>query len=383
MKLPALQRRTLALLAVIVLLLLLLGYVALRSGPLAPVTVTVATVQKQALKPSLFGIGTIQARYTYQIGPTAAGRLKHLDVHVGDTVKAGQVIGEMDPVDLDQRITAQQATIQAGTASVRQAEAKRVYAQTQAQRYAQLLAVHSTSEETLASKRQDLAVADGALAAARDDLARQRADLQALRAQNTNLHLIAPVDGLVAARYIDPGSTVLAGEAVVEVINPNSLWVDTRFDQISATGLAAGLPAHIVLRSRQDQTLPGRVLRVDPLADAVTEETLAKMVFDKLPTPLPPVGELAEVTVELPALPAAPVIPNAALREVDSQRGVWTLNADKLAFVSVVLGRSDLHGHVQVLQGLKAGDHVVVYSEKALHRGSNIHVVDHIPGVAQ
>ena len=382
MKFPAMQRRTLALVAVIVPLALLLAYVALRSGPLAPVAVTVAEVQKRALAPSLFGIGTVQARYTFQIGPTAAGRLKRLDVHVGDTVKAGQVIGEMDPVDLDQRIAAQQAAIQASTASVRQAEAKRAYAQTQAQRYEQLMALRSTSEETVATKRQDQAVAEATLAAAREDLARQRADLQGLQAQRASLRLIAPVGGLVAARDADPGTTVVAGQAVVQLIDPHSLWIDTRFDQITATGLAAGLPVQIVLRSRQGQPLQGRVLRVDPLADAVTEETLAKVVFDKLPTPLPPVGELAEVTVELPALPAAPVVPNAALREVDGQRGVWTLNADKLAFAPVQIGRSDLHGQVQVLQGLKAGDHVVVYSEKALHRGSNTHVVDHIPGVA-
>ena len=381
MKFPAMQRRTLALVAVIVPLVLLLAYVALRSGPLAPVAVTVAEVQKRALAPSLFGIGTVQARYTFQIGPTAAGRLKRLDVHVGETVKAGQVIGEMDPVDLDQRIAAQQAAIQAGTASVRQAEAKRAYAQTQAQRYEQLMALRSTSEETVATKRQDQAVAEATLAAAREDLARQRADLQGLQAQRANLRLIAPVGGLVAARDADPGTTVVAGQAVVQLIDPHSLWIDTRFDQITATGLAAGLPVQIVLRSRQGQPLQGRVLRVDPLADAVTEETLAKVVFDKLPKPLPPVGELAEVTVELPALPAAPLVPNAALREVDGQRGVWTLNADKLAFAPVQIGRSDLHGQVQVLQGLKAGDRVVVYSEKALHRGSNTHVVDHIPGV--
>ena len=382
MKFPAMQRRTLALVAVIVPLVLLLAYVALRSGPLAPVAVTVAEVQKRALAPSLFGIGTVQARYTFQIGPTAAGRLKRLDVHVGDTVKAGQVIGEMDPVDLDQRIAAQQAAIQAGTASVSQAEAKRAYAQTQAQRYEQLMALRSTSEETVATKRQDQAVAEATLAAAREDLARQRADLQGLQAQRAILRLVAPVGGLVAARDADPGTTVVAGQAVVQLIDPHSLWIDTRFDQITATGLAAGLPVQIVLRSRQGQPLQGRVLRVDPLADAVTEETLAKVVFDKLPAPLPPVGELAEVTVELPALPAAPVAPNAALREVDGRRGVWTLNADKLAFAPVQIGRSDLHGRVQVLQGLKAGDRVVVYSEKALHRGSNTHVVDRIPGVA-
>ena len=102
MKFPRLQRRTLALVAVIIPLLLLFIYVALRSGPLAPIAATVSTVESCSVAPALAGIGTVQARFTYKIGPTVAGRVKRLDVHVGDIVKAGQVLGEMDAVDLDE-----------------------------------------------------------------------------------------------------------------------------------------------------------------------------------------------------------------------------------------------------------------------------------------
>lgn len=100
------------------------------------------------------------------------------------------------------------------------------------------------------------------------------------------------------------------------MIDPESLWINVRFDQMSAAGLAGGLPARIVLRSRDGQTLQGRVLRVEPMADAVTEETLAKASFDTRPESLPPVGELAEVTVELPALPAAPRVGRTATRAI-------------------------------------------------------------------
>ena len=95
MKRFTLQRRTLALLAVIVPLLVLFAYVALRSGPLAPVAVTVVTVESRAIAPALFGIGTVDARYTYKIGPTLAGRVQRLDVHVGDVVKAGQPLARI------------------------------------------------------------------------------------------------------------------------------------------------------------------------------------------------------------------------------------------------------------------------------------------------
>lgn len=381
-KLP-LQGRTLALLAVIIPLLVLFIYVGLRSGPLAPVAVTVASVESRAITPALFGIGTVEARYTYKIGPTFAGRVKRLEVHVGDQVKAGQVLGEMEPVDLDDRVRSQESVFKRAEAALREAEARQAYAQTQARRYEQLFAVRSTSEEIVTTKRQELQIADAALSAAREDIARARSDREGLVAQRSNLRLIAPVDGVVAVRDADPGTTIVAGQAVVEVIDPKSLWINVRFDQISASGLAGGLPARIVLRSRGGQTLKGRVLRVEPKADAVTEETLAKVTFDNKPEPLPPVGELAEVTVDLPALPAAPLIPNAAVQREGDKVGVWQIVDGDLHFSPVKLGASDLNGYVQVREGLKNGDQIVTYSEKALTARSRIHVVDHIPGVSR
>ena len=382
MKFLRLQRRTLLLLAVAVPLALLFVYVALRSGPLAPVAVTVMRVESRHIAPALAGIGAVQARHTYKIGPTGAGRVRRIDVQVGDAVAAGRVLGEMDPVDLDERLRAQQAAIASADAALRQAEAKQAFARTQAARYEQLLAVRGTSEELAATRRQDLALADAALAAARADGARLRAELQAVRAQRGNLVLVAPVAGLVVARDVDPGTTVVAGQAVVELIDPASLWVDTRFDQIAAEGLAAGLPAKAVLRSRRGQALDARVLRVEPRADVVTEETLAKLSFDAPPATLPPVGELAEVTVQLPALAAAPAIPNAALRTVGGKLGVWKMTDGKLRFEAVTSGRGDLDGWVQVAHGLAAGEQVVVYSEKTLNSRSRIQVVDRIPGVS-
>lgn len=381
-KLP-LQGRTLALLAVVVPLLGLFAYVVLRSGPLAPVAVTVDAVQSRAISPALFGIGTVEARYTSKIGPTVAGRVKRIDVNVGDAVKAGQVLGEMDPVDFDDRVRSQDAAFKRSEATLREAQARQVYARTQDHRYSKLVSSRTVSEEAAALKRQERQIADAVVSEARQELERTRSDRDALVAQRNNLRLTAPMDGVVFVRDADPGTTVVAGQPVVEIIDTTHLWVNVRFDQISASGLAAGLPASIVLRSRSGQALKGRVLRVEPMADAVTEEMIAKAVFDVVPQPLPPLGELAEVTVDLPGLPAAPSIPNAAIRRDGDRVGVWRLVDGDLNFAPVTLGVSDLDGSVQVLKGLAIGDQVVVYSEKNLTARSRVHVVDRLPGTAR
>ena len=380
-KLP-LQGRTLALLAVIIPMLALFIYVGLRSGPLAPVAVTVAAVEPRAIAPRLFGIGTVEARYTYKIGPTFAGRVARLDAQVGDHVKAGQVLGEMDPVDLDDRVRSQDSAYKRAQAAMREAEARKSYAQAQARRYEELFSVRSTSEEIVSTKRQELLITEAALAAAQADLARVRSDREGLVTQKRNLRLVSPVDGVISQREADPGTTVVAGQSVVEVIDPKSLWINVRFDQISASGLAGELVSHIALRSNKGEPLKGRVLRVEPRADAVTEEMLAKVVFDTIPRPLPRLGELAEVTVDLPALPAAPSIPNAAVQRAGDKVGVWQIVEEELKFTPVQLGGSDLDGFVQVQSGLAQDDRIVIYSEKALTAKSRIHVVDRIPGVS-
>lgn len=376
------QKRTLAILAVVLPLLTLFIYVALRSGPLAPVPVTVTSVESRALAPALFGIGTVEARYTYKIGPTFAGRIKQLNVHVGDHLKAGQIIGEMDPIDLDQRIKAQDAALKRTESQLNEAIARRDFAQTQAHRYSELLAARSTSEETVATKKHELLIAEANLNATRQEIDRIRSERSGLIAQLKNLTLIAPVDGLVTLRNADPGTTMVAGQALVEMIDPQSLWINVRFDQTHARGLSADLEAEIVLRT-QAGTVKGRILRVEPMADAVTEEMLAKVVFDQMPNPLPAIGELAEVTVGLPALAPTPVIPNAAIQRLDGKLGVWQIIDDDLTFTTITLGATDLDGLIQIHDGLKVADQVVVYSAKALTVHSNIDVVDQIGGVAQ
>lgn len=376
----SLKRRTVALATVLMILLGTFIYVGLRSGPLAPVAVTVSLVQERAITPAVFGIGTVQARYTHAIGPIAAGRLASLKVDVGDLVQRGQVLGEMEPVDLDHRIAAQDATIERVRATVSETRARLAFAHTQAERYQQLFAVKSTSQEIFASKQQELRLAQAGLDVATQELTRAQAEREGLQAQRENLRLKSPVDGLVVKRDVEPGSTVVAGQTVVEVIDPHSLWIHARFDQIRATGLERGQSAEIALRSRTDQILSGEVLRVEPLADSVTEELLAKVSFLNNPTSRPPVGELAEITVRLPALPRTPSIPVAAIRRDGANAIVWRVVGNSIESVSVTLGAGDLDGNVQVTSGLNPGDQVVTYSESALTPERSIRVVASLPG---
>lgn len=77
-----------------VLLLLVVGWLLYTKGPLGATKVTVAKVQKQAFKAGVFGIGTVDARLTYAIGPTQARRVFKVFADQGDKVAAGKVLGD-------------------------------------------------------------------------------------------------------------------------------------------------------------------------------------------------------------------------------------------------------------------------------------------------
>jgi RND family efflux transporter MFP subunit len=393
MTLPfTISRRAWTLLAVLVPLLLLFAWVAFRSGPLAPVKVTVGQVEERRIAPAMFGIGTVEARYTQRVGPTASGRVTMVAVDVGDTVKAGQFLAQIDPIDLDQRIdaagggTARSAALeQAAAAQIADASARVVLARSVAARTEKLKRGGWVTDAMVDQRRQELAAAQAGLAAAQAnrsaaamDRGRLGAERAALVEQRTNLRLVAPHAGLVVRRAAEPGTTVVAGQSVIEIIDPSQLWINVRFDQTQSAGLAAGQTVRIALRSRPDAPLSGTIERVEPMADAQTEEVLAKSRFTVTGS-LPSIGELAEVTVALPVQARSLAIPNVAVHRIDGQVGVWVIRNNDLAFAPVRLGAQDLDGWVQVVSGLTRGEQIVTHSAKALSARSRFSIVDALP----
>ena len=212
------------------------GWVVTQQGPMAATRITVATVTNQAISASVFGIGTVEARYNYRIGPTAAGRVQQVLVDVGDSVQAGQTLAIMDAVDLDSRIQAAGLAAERATASIasanaqtKEANARFTLAQHEAQRQQSLAAKALVSQSSSDARQQDLAVANAAVeashaaaAVAKKEQQRLQAEQQALRQQQANLTRAGPVAGMITSRDAEPGTTLVAGQAVHTLADPQS-----------------------------------------------------------------------------------------------------------------------------------------------------------------
>ena len=366
----------------------LLAWLVTSQGPLAPARVTVARLERGPLVASTFGVGTVEARRAYAVGPTLASRVLRVLVDQGDRVKAGQLVAELDPVDLNDRVASGELAVERATSAIRAAEAQLAEAQSRAKvasagarRYAQLLTQGFVSQEAVDTKAHEAnaanAAADAAaaqVAAARRDRERAQAEVAGTAKLRAQARLTSPVDGIVSARLVEPGTTVVAGQAVVQLIDPASLWVRARIDQGQAGGVRAGQPAEIVLRSDPKTVHRGEVQRVDWVSDAVTEERIVNVGFAARPEGLP-VGELVEVTIRIAELADARSVPAAAVKRVDRQDGVWRVSEGRVAFQAVKVGTTTLDGRSQILAGLDDSDSVVVHSERTLLPEARVKVV--------
>jgi len=386
---PKLTKQRLVIAGASIALVGLLAFVFLRAGPLAATSVTVYAVKQGGFTPALFGVGTVEARRSWMIGPTVAGRVAQVHVDVGDTVKAGQLLAEMDSIDLDQKLSAQDASISRTVSTQMAAQAQQTdalaryeLAKLNFSRNQDLAKLNFISPSALELRTQEkisaetaYEVASANLSGVKQDVIRLKAERAGLQQQRNNVRLIAPADGVVTTRDAESGTTVVAGQPVIRLIDPQSLWVKLRLDQGRSAGLQAGLDAHIVVRSQAQNSFKGHVVRVELLSDSVTEERVALVSFAQLPKDVS-VGEVAEVTLALSPVENALLIPNASIQRQGGNMGVWRLINDKPVFTKVRVGASSLDGDMVVLEGLQLNDQVVVHSQKALNENSRVSVVE-------
>lgn len=366
-------------------------WVILTQGPLAPVKVTTDRIKVSNLAPEVFGVGVIEARHTYNIAPVMNGRVSRMLVDQGDKVLAGQVVAEIDPIDLNEKLASSQHMAERAANTVKVAEAQLLEAQsrsrTTASTHARFSELHGRgfiSQEMLDAKLHErtaaIAAVDAAaanLSAAKREYAKTLSDSKGAKKLQEQTRLISPVSGIVTARMVDNGAILSPGQTALQVVEPSDLWVKTRVDQKQSGMLQPGFKADIVLRSQPQIHISGALARIDLISDSVTEERIVNVAFSTMEIH-PSLGEYAEITFQFPLLERAISIPSAAVKRINQQEVVWVLQEGHAHLRVIKTGVSTLEGRTQVIDGLGDQDEVIVYSQQALHDGLKVRVVPEI-----
>ena len=347
-----------------------------------PVDVHVARAERDVAV-QVFGLGTVEARVSSQIGFKVSGVLADLRVDVGDRVTKGAVLARLD--DREQqaqvaraRAAAEQAeaNLQRATASVARATATFGNAKRISTRQQTLLKTNSTSVEAAetAQANEDTAAADLNLANS-DVLVAKAAisDAKAQQQQQTatlDFHtLAAPYDAMITARQKELGSALNAGQPVFTIIDPKTIWVLAYIDESKAGEIRVGDPAQIVLRSLPSQRFQGHVARIEPESDRVNEERRVEVAFEAIPDDFN-LGEQAEVYITTVRLPQTILVPEAAILERSKTEGtVWIVEDGHLQQRQVALGHRLLDGRYEITGDFPNGADVVTQLRAGLRAG--------------
>lgn len=344
---------------------LLLALAACSADPAAPaadaeastLAVTLVPVQSRALQRGITVSGPVSAYEEMQLGVEISGaRVTALNVDVGQAVRRGQVLLELDHRTLDSELAQAQAALREAEASVELARVNHERARTLA------------NERLISASELDQLRATLTQAEARRSTARAQRDAAQLRRDFAELR--APAAGIISRRLVQPGQVVAAGTELLRLIRDGRLeWRA----ELAEADLARVAPGATVQLPHAGQVIEGRIRAVSPGVDS---QTRTGTVYADLPEPGPlKAGTYVEGRI-LSGTGQALMVPAAAVVQRDGLAYVFTLDEQRVAHRQRVQTGDGDGGWVEIRAGLKAGDRVVAQGAGFLGDGDTVRVVE-------
>jgi RND family efflux transporter MFP subunit len=307
--------------------------------------------------------GGLVANQRTLIYARATGYVRRWLVDIGDRVRKGQLIAELDTPDLDQQLAQAQGVLAERQASLDEAAANRQYAHLNATRQGSLAAEKLVAQQDSDYASTQAAVSDGTVESARANVRAQQHAVRQLEDLVSFSRVTAPFDGTVTKRLVEVGNLVNAGagtaaQALFEVEATDPLRAFIRVPQTFAPSVRVGEPAEVVVRQYPGRKFVGKVTRTAGALDP-TSRTLETEVVVPNPTGELLAGMYCEVTLEVAVSHRIVNVPASAVVFDASGLHVATVDdSGRLHLVAVQQGRN-LGVNVEIVEGLDGGEHVL------------------------
>ena len=304
--------------------------------------------------------GRIEALDEASLGFRITGRMIERTVNVGEQVKAGQLLGRLEPLN-------EMNALRAAKANLAAAQAKLTQVSNHFDRQETLLTQGWTTRANFDQAKRELQTAQAQVEAA-------QAQLEAARDQVNFTELKADAEGVVTATGAEPGEVVQAGQMIVRLAREGGR--DAVFD-VPAQVLRSAPPDPLInVRLTDDAALSatGRVREVAPQADPVTRTFQVKVGLTDPPESMR-LGATVTGTMQMDAVPVIE-IPASALTKFNGHPAVWVVDPATLTVATrnVDVLRFD-PATVTVSQGLNTGDIVVTAGVQALRPGQKVRLL--------
>ncbi|MCI0516716.1 MAG: HlyD family efflux transporter periplasmic adaptor subunit, partial [Woeseiaceae bacterium] len=334
--------------------------------------------------------GRTRVRNEYVVSAPVGGRLLRIGFKPGAAVRAGDIVARIlpgAPAFLDSRafaeaqavVRAAEAAVSAARTELERAEEQESFSRSEAERIESLRNRNLASAEEFERARLGLRIAESAAASARENIRIREADLEAAvvrltqpgsaAAGDATVEVVAPVSGRVLRVARESETIIAAGAEVMTLGDPSDLEVVIEMLSTDAVQVKEGADAFIENWGRRGEPLHGRVRLVEPygflkISALGVEEQRVNVIVDFTGPPADwstlGHGYRVEVAVVTWTADDAIQVPVAALFRSSGDWAVFHVVGERAVLTAVEIGR-DNGRNAQVLQGLEAGDTVVLY----------------------
>ena len=316
--------------------------------------------------------GTIAARVQGDLGFRVAGKVLERLVDTGQTVRRGQALLRLDPVDLKLAAHAQQEAVAAARARAQQASDEE-------QRYRDL---QGTGAVSALAHEQIKAAADSARAQLR------AAEAQAAAALNASRYaeLLADADGIVMETLAEPGQVVSAGQVVVRLAHAGRREAVVQLPETLRPALGSAAQARLF--GREDVVIPARLRQLSDVADRATRTFEARYVLDAGAAASAPLG--STVTLRIGGASTATAtststagkstlrVPIGAILDEGKGAAVWVVQGDQVRRQPVTVVQVQ-DGNAQVVGALGLGERIVALGAHLLSEGAQVRLDSEAP----
>jgi RND family efflux transporter MFP subunit len=320
------------------------------------------------------------------------GYLKTRGVDIGDHLKAGALMAEIEAPEIDQQLAQAKAALAHSVAALAQAKANQKQSETRMElakvtvtRWKQLVAKGVVSKQDGDDKQgaYDAAAADydaagSNVTAASADIASQQANVARMEEMRSFERVVAPFDGVVTARNVDPGALITAGSAsdkreLFRMARVDELRIFVNVPQSYSVAIHPGQTAVIRVNEFQGKQFPGKIIRTSESLDPNSRTLLTEIHIPNANHMLRP-GMFSSVKFTLDQTAKTILAPAAVMMFRTDGPHVALVDAEhKLHFEKVVPGR-DYGSTIELLAGVNAGDRAVLNPTDDLTEGTKVEV---------
>lgn len=339
-----------------------------KTGAAEPALLLVAadlvTVDTGSVAQGIRVTGTLEPLNRTTVNAQLSAVVDSVLVREGESVRKGQVLMRQNSADV--------------AAQLQRAEAQLASARVELRLMEEYEAKKAALYEKKYLSEFDWSTAKGDTELKRSLVKIQEANVAIARKAVDDTAILAPIGGIVAERYVQPGSNVMPGQALMSLVDLSQLELAADIPARDINQIHVGGDVTFTVDGQPNRTFHGKVVRINPMANGGARTITLYARVDNRDGVLKG-GMFANGRVVTGNAARGKVlrIPAGAVRDIDGKRQVWVIRDNKLALQPVTLGiRDSGTGLIEVKQGLAAGERVILTNIGQRTTGMPVSVAD-------